>query len=64
MLVGYMRVSKADGSKSTDLQRRALLIAGEAADAYENAPLFAPTVAGRDFLARQAWRNRRRHPLK
>ena len=28
MLVGYMRVSKADGSQSTDLQRDALLIAG------------------------------------
>jgi DNA invertase Pin-like site-specific DNA recombinase len=28
MLVGYMRVSKADGSQSTDLQRDALLDAG------------------------------------
>ena len=28
MLVGYMRVSKADGSQSTDLQRDALLTAG------------------------------------
>ena len=28
MLVGYMRVSKADGSQTTDLQRDALLIAG------------------------------------
>lgn len=28
MLVGYMRVSKADGSQSTDLQRDALLEAG------------------------------------
>ena len=28
MLVGYMRVSKADGSQSTDLQLDALLIAG------------------------------------
>ncbi|MCX6497514.1 recombinase family protein [Arthrobacter sp. 2YAF22_2] len=28
MLVGYMRVSKADGSQSTDLQRDALLVAG------------------------------------
>ena len=28
MLVGYMRVSKADGSQSTDLQRDALLSAG------------------------------------
>src|SRR4051812_11393933 len=28
MLVGYMRVSKADGSQVTDLQRDALLAAG------------------------------------
>lgn len=28
MLVGYMRVSKADGSQNTDLQRDALLSAG------------------------------------
>ena len=28
MLVGYMRLSKADGSQSTDLQRDALMIAG------------------------------------
>ena len=28
MLVGYMRVSKADGSQNTDLQRDALLVAG------------------------------------
>ena len=28
MLVGYMRVSKTDGSQSTDLQRDALLVAG------------------------------------
>ena len=28
MLVGYMRVSKADGSQTTDLQRDALLAAG------------------------------------
>lgn len=28
MLVGYMRVSKADGSQTTDLQRDALLVAG------------------------------------
>ncbi|TFD90811.1 recombinase family protein [Cryobacterium lactosi] len=32
MLVGYMRVSKADGSQSTDLQRDALLLAGVDAD--------------------------------
>ena len=28
MLVGYMRVSKADGSQDSDLQRDALLTAG------------------------------------
>ena len=28
MLIGYMRVSKADGSQSTDLQRDALIRAG------------------------------------
>lgn len=37
MLVGYMRVSKADGSQSTDLQRDALLSAGvKAAHLYED----------------------------
>lgn len=37
MLVGYMRVSKADGSQTTDLQRDALLAAGIKADAlYED----------------------------
>jgi len=34
MLVGYMRVSKADGSQSTDLQRDALLVAGVDADSF------------------------------
>ena len=28
MLIGYMRVPKADGSQSTDLQRDPLLAAG------------------------------------
>ncbi|MFW9604228.1 MAG: recombinase family protein [Geobacter sp.] len=32
MLIGYMRVSKADGSQTTDLQRDALIAAGVAAD--------------------------------
>lgn len=37
MLVGYMRVSKVDGSQTTDLQRDALLAEGVAADAlYED----------------------------
>src|SRR4051812_33362144 len=38
MLVGYMRVSKADGSQVTDLQRDALLAAGvDAGRIYEDA---------------------------
>ncbi|MFX1822303.1 recombinase family protein [Pseudarthrobacter sp. CC4] len=37
MLVGYMRVSKADGSQATDLQRDALLAAGiDAGSLYED----------------------------
>lgn len=37
MLIGYMRVSKADGSQSTDLQRDALLAAGvETVNLYED----------------------------
>ncbi|WP_413543321.1 recombinase family protein [Citricoccus nitrophenolicus] len=37
MLVGYMRVSKADGSQTTDLQRDALLAAGvESKALYED----------------------------
>ncbi|MGZ0712606.1 recombinase family protein (plasmid) [Coraliomargarita sp. W4R53] len=37
MLVGYMRVSKADGSQNTDLQRDALVVAGIDPDAlYED----------------------------
>ena len=37
MLVGYMRVSKADGSQTTDLQRDALIGAGVEPDAlYED----------------------------
>lgn len=37
MLVGYMRVSKADGSQNTDLQRDALVAAGIDPDAlYED----------------------------
>ncbi|MFF0991558.1 recombinase family protein [Kocuria nitroreducens] len=35
MLVGYMRVSKADGSQTTDLQRDALLAAGVGAEALD-----------------------------
>ncbi len=32
MLIGYMRVSKADGSQTTDLQHDSLIVAGVAAD--------------------------------
>jgi DNA invertase Pin-like site-specific DNA recombinase len=32
MIIGYMRVSKADGSQTTDLQRDALIAVGVAAD--------------------------------
>ena len=32
MLIGYMRVSKADGSQTTDLQRDALIAAGVVAN--------------------------------
>ena len=32
MLIGYARVSKADGSQSLDLQRDALIAAGVAED--------------------------------
>ncbi len=39
MLIGYMRVSKADGSQSTDLQRDALISAGVRPDhLYEGSP--------------------------
>lgn len=37
MFIGYMRVSKSDGSQSTDLQRDALTVAGvDAAHIYED----------------------------
>ena len=37
MLIGYMRVSKADGSQTTDLQRDALLAAHiDQAQLYED----------------------------
>lgn len=37
MLVGHMRVSKANGSQSVELQRDALIVAGvDAAELYEN----------------------------
>ena len=37
MLVGYMRVSKADGSQTTNLQRDALLAAGvDAVQLYDD----------------------------
>ena len=45
MLIGYMRVSKTDGSQTTDLQRDALLDAG-----VDEAPI----EAGRDYIMRLA----------
>lgn len=37
MLIGYMRVSKADGSQANDLQRDALIAAGvDVAHLYED----------------------------
>ena len=42
MLIGYMRVSKADGSQVLDLQRDALLAAGVTA-----ALLYEDLVSGR-----------------
>ena len=36
MLIGYARVSKADGSQSLDLQRDALIAAGVAAEAIHD----------------------------
>lgn len=37
MLIGYMRVSKADGSQTNDLQRDALISAGvEVTHIYED----------------------------
>jgi hypothetical protein len=37
MLIGYMRVSKADGSQATDLQGDGLLAAGvDASQLYED----------------------------
>ena len=46
MLVGYMRVSKADGSQTVELQRDPLLAAGVAA-----AHLYDDHASGRSELA-------------
>ena len=46
MLVGYMRVSKTDGSQTVELQRDALLAAGiDAAHHYDDPPPDAATIA-------------------
>jgi DNA invertase Pin-like site-specific DNA recombinase len=42
MLVGYMRVSKTDGTQTTDPQRDALLAAG-----VEDAQLYSDLASGR-----------------
>jgi len=55
VLVGYMRVSKADGSQTTDLQRDALIAAGvepqqlyedQASGKKEDRPALAPVIHG------------------
>ncbi|MBH2717817.1 recombinase family protein [Serratia marcescens] len=42
MLIGYMRVSKTDGSQTNDLQRDALIAAG-----VETAHLYEDQVSGK-----------------
>src|SRR6202790_4682193 len=42
MLVGYVRVSKADGSQVTDLQRDGLLASG-----VDAAPIYEDTTSGK-----------------
>ncbi len=42
MLIGYMRVSKADGSQNTDLQRDALVAAS-----IDPAHLYADQASGK-----------------
>lgn len=42
MLIGYMRISKSDGSQTTDLQRDALLKAGA-----ENEQIFEDQASGK-----------------
>jgi DNA invertase Pin-like site-specific DNA recombinase len=41
MLIGYARVSKADGSQTSDLQRDALIAAGVEADRIYSAAMGA-----------------------
>src|SRR4051795_4153060 len=58
VLIGYMRVSKADGSQTPDLQRDALLAAGiEPGHLYEDrATIRAGSVAApHECRARPAW---------
>ena len=47
MLIGYARISKADGSQSLDLQRDALRQAGVSDDAIYNGPSVRRTQATR-----------------
>ena len=42
MLVGYLRVSKADGSQTLDLQRDALLATGASAEQLYDGPGLGP----------------------
>jgi DNA invertase Pin-like site-specific DNA recombinase len=47
MLIGYMRVSKADGSQTTDPQRDALLEAG-----VDEEALYQDRASGKKTIAR------------
>ena len=55
MLIGYMRVSKADGSQTLDLQRDALLSAG-----IESGHLYEDQASGKRDN-RPVWRRASRH---
>jgi DNA invertase Pin-like site-specific DNA recombinase len=65
MLIGYMRVSKADGSQATDLQRDALIAAGvdpahlyedQASGKREDRPGLASCLALRDGDTLVVWK--------
>ncbi len=61
MLIGYMRISKADGSQTLDLQRDALLAAGvEPGHLYEDQASGKrdnrPGSGSPETLGRWSWR--------
>src|SRR4051794_16851416 len=51
VLIGYMRVSKADGSQTLDLQRDALLAAG-----VEPGHLYEDQASGKRAITGRVWR--------